>query len=1038
MKILKNLKKRIRNTGSGLVLVVVALGFVGILVGALLTAAKLLVALQQYEYNARDNFNYLQQAMNRIYQSIGENSNECMQEAYEDTLKYMVVYNATTNTYDTRDDAEVNEHFKDTFMAKLVTSSTLDKTTLARKMQDVISGNEMGKPREGGSGVETTLMSRKDAGEDYSITLNVNSLAIIAYDLSGHQMTLQQAKANSNKVGKFVIRGVELTRTVDYARSAAGRGKYRQTISTDIVISRPTFDVRFDVSSVDSNSLFDYCIIADSGVEIDNTAPGGVTLSGNVYAASDFYNKDYNNYDGNHGNLAAEDLKIYQQEDVYHMNKVSNYSYDDSTKLTTLFNKNQLLKNDDTYRTTGSTTGTVVDNYLYDGENQYSKYSGIYVNGTKVLMVSGKVIVPGTVSVMNAGTLTLSGINGAGAGNSEMWVDNLYLGGTSNITSGTTSKGGAVANINANLYVRDDTTIDAEGAELKINGSYFGYSNSTTSDKRTFVPTTAKDSDGNFIYQEVVTNGNETIIQNRGHYNSSAMIVNGQDSTLDISDLNTLYIAGRSYIELSRQKNGTKYDENNNIIETYQYNSKTGDYKTGESISVRSTQLAYIPLTNPSADDRVEGNTYLVDMPDILKTANLFTKYFGYNNSASKIPVIMVTENVTTAAGTTAPRTFCYFDFSYAAKEKMYDPNKFDSDVKADDLSASFIKDYMYYFDYFEKYKNSEPNIPTDVDTDIFNTTSGVLVDLTSTLKDVTNYSSFKAGEISLASADDNTRNYYASGVLTKALDTDDTTGNITFGVETASDTVVTTLSENIDATGSGIIDSSYSTGTESGRLSMSDQYLRHYNYLKWNLSDIVGSDSEATFINSIVNDANYGEAALTPINKFFNFEKIHNPSATAAYVDEVFGTDHRIIISDSDVTIKDNDSDGIFNGIVITKGDVFFDPNVKTFNGLIVSGGKVYIDSATLESINASSLSLEAINACMVAIGSDKDEQATKVLGLFKSYQGYITSTSTAASTQASADNKLSITQIDYTNYMGYENWMKNVEYDNWYNQIN
>ena len=263
MKILKKLKKKIRNTGSGLVLVVVALGFVGILVGALLTAAKLLVALQQYEYNARDNFNYLQQAMNKIYQSIGEESNVCMQKAYEDTLKYMVVYNPTTNTYDTRDDAKVNEYFKDVFMAKLVSSSALDKTTLARNMQEVISGNEMAKPRDS-AGTQTTLISRADAEKNYSITLNVNSLSVVAYDLTGHQMTLQDAKNNSNKVGKFVIRGVELTRTVDYARSISGQGKYRQTINTDIVISRPSFDVRFDVSSIDSNSLFDYCIIADS------------------------------------------------------------------------------------------------------------------------------------------------------------------------------------------------------------------------------------------------------------------------------------------------------------------------------------------------------------------------------------------------------------------------------------------------------------------------------------------------------------------------------------------------------------------------------------------------------------------------------------------------------------------------------------------------------------------------------------------------------------------------------------------------------
>ena len=61
--IFSKIKKKLHNSGSGLILVIVALAFVGILAGALLTAVAYVYRLKLYDYNAKSNFYYLEQAM---------------------------------------------------------------------------------------------------------------------------------------------------------------------------------------------------------------------------------------------------------------------------------------------------------------------------------------------------------------------------------------------------------------------------------------------------------------------------------------------------------------------------------------------------------------------------------------------------------------------------------------------------------------------------------------------------------------------------------------------------------------------------------------------------------------------------------------------------------------------------------------------------------------------------------------------------------------------------------------------------------------
>ena len=97
------------------------------------------------------------------------------------------------------------------------------------------------------------------------------------------------------KISKIVIQNLVLRRTANYQRSSAN-GTFTQTISTDVEISRPDFNVQFNTVSADNSVLYDYALIADSGIEINKSAASPLLINGNVYGGADFYNKNYNQY----------------------------------------------------------------------------------------------------------------------------------------------------------------------------------------------------------------------------------------------------------------------------------------------------------------------------------------------------------------------------------------------------------------------------------------------------------------------------------------------------------------------------------------------------------------------------------------------------------------------------------------------------------------------------------------------------------------------------------------------------------------------
>lgn len=101
-------------------------------------------------------------------------------------------------------------------------------------------------------------------------------------------------------------------------------------------------------------------------------------------------------------------------------------------------------------------------------------------------------------------------------------------------------------------YIKDDTTISGSGNVLTLGGQYYGYNTDS-----------AKAAD------------------------SSAVIINGSGTTLNMANLKTLIVAGTSFVATDRvETEGNRDDELN-----------TADVLMGDSIAVKGNQIAYLVPT---------------------------------------------------------------------------------------------------------------------------------------------------------------------------------------------------------------------------------------------------------------------------------------------------------------------------------------------------------------------------------------------------------------------------------------------------------
>ncbi|WP_270443227.1 type IV pilus modification PilV family protein [Blautia intestinalis] len=167
------------------------------------------------------------------------------------------------------------------------------------------------------------------------------------------------------------------------------------------------------------------------------------------------------------------------------------------------------------------------------------------IPGASLNVESGdKVVCKGEISVGLNSTFT-------SAESVNLWARGLNADSVQNVS------------LSGSTYFADDLTVTGKNNNVKISGNYYGYGSyeSATSDD-----CVAKDQ-----YEKSELTGAAL---------SSAIVINGKNTTLDLSDTQKLMIAGRNYIASSKVKANNR--------------SNTNDVATGESLTVKGTQLAYL------------------------------------------------------------------------------------------------------------------------------------------------------------------------------------------------------------------------------------------------------------------------------------------------------------------------------------------------------------------------------------------------------------------------------------------------------------
>ncbi len=202
-----------------------------------------------------------------------------------------------------------------------------------------------------------------------------------------------------------------------------------------------------------------------------------------------------------------------------------------------------------------------------------------YKNGFKVNAGGTADISSGNMLATSGNLVVENGTFTAGS-NSRIWCENLKT---------EDAAGAAGSNISINgdsdTYVKDDLELNGNNSNVSISGNYYGYG-------------------------YVSVNGTERLNP------SSAIIINSRNSNLDFTNLKSLLVAGRAYVDyLSLASNG------NGV------NVPDG-YDTGESVSFIGDQEIYLVPASLMGGSNPVLKDAAVSMEDQIN-ANLKNKFFG-------------------------------------------------------------------------------------------------------------------------------------------------------------------------------------------------------------------------------------------------------------------------------------------------------------------------------------------------------------------------------------------------------------------------
>lgn len=499
-------RKKFNNSGSTLIVVLVAVSFLVIVASIILAVSSANLKMKQMEYAMKRNFYVDEIGLDDIYNGIGRDVSNMLSKAYSATLM-----KASKGEYTAQKDAYI------AFAGNLKTQLT------------DFYGVEGDTEKEKAKGVLSSYITRSKADE----VLEVKSCSGIA---------IEADPETGADLWQYIIKDVKVRYQQEDNESI---------ITTDIVIEVPYINFFQDFSQI-----LDYSLVGNKGITFKGSS---AQVEGNVYA----------------GIHSADNNAAYM-----------GYLYD---------------------------TGKI-----YDGMNFYQ--------ANVTFQDSAYVISKGDFNICESNVQILSDLSSGGKeAGTNLWAENIRT-----VENGRNyspvAVGGASSSLNAraNIYAADDLEINARNSDVKLSGNYYGYNfnNSGSSMYETWENKNIKDK-----YKAGGTS-------QAAHTTSSSIIINGIESSLDLSDLNTLMVAGIAYVDI---KEGNKA-----------YSAMTAgeaeEYRTGESVAMRYNQFLYLAppdILNGVSNPQKNGSTNVEEVCPSEDNPKL-AGWFGRGFLKADSPVIPV------------------------------------------------------------------------------------------------------------------------------------------------------------------------------------------------------------------------------------------------------------------------------------------------------------------------------------------------------------------------------------------------------------
>lgn len=525
--------------------------------------------------------------------------------------------------------------------------------------------------------------------------------------------------------------------------------------------------------------------------------------------------------------------------------------------------------------TTGA-GGRTIEGNVYAGTGNESKnertfrdeavHGGLNFFNCEVKFDSHYVISKGDVNVRKA-EVTFGGA--ASSTDPALWAESIRLVEDAN-------KDAEVENpkltVNGNMYIANDLELNARESEVTLSGNYYGYSN------------------GSFGHGEQLENQEQQNLKDSyqdgkaEHAQSSAIIINGNHSKLDLSGLDTLVVAGVAYVDLQSQAYTGENISNigGNAL------GKIEEIATGESLALRSNQYMYLAPTSCLTTSNPVKASEAPDEDEVWKSG--YT-WFGiskeYVDNTDPVLAKQVTNRTTGEV-----YTYYYLKFKPDQREKY----------------ANLV---LNMIDPINDLSDMDPTIYTKLEYAQFDTIE--LAQIWEAKQSILSRTLNDGVRPAITFADDTTAAIYTKGAIAKVGDE--------------------LLAGQLPAQESAL---SVDYVTKMGHI-----LVKHYQYLYTELDPkkefplAPATEAEADYADPLppVTDVKEG----SPISKYVDVTGMVNGSESPNYK-----CGYKTYVYNGDFTLNDND----FKGIILCEGDVTIKSGCDV-EGLVVATGKIYVEGS-------------------------------------------------------------------------------------------